>query len=255
MLNKYILKSGSDNLSLRINLSSRFSDVEQKFNLDDYINSSSVDLINETPDLEMRRFKYESSGITLNFQFIVNPFTNIEISGNSLSVLNSFYIMEIYNNYDINNIKLSTSYLTKNFNNIYTINQSVLQELNYLYLPISYIDEQINNSFTIYSRFLFYNAKNSKTSVFYNQYANADSNEYTYFKILIDKINKTWSFNQVSNNMYINQIDDSNSLFIQKINNNINNFNNLKQLYPSGQTFNYQTQSYFNISGLTSTNY
>lgn len=259
MLNKYILKTGTKELNLKINLGSNESFLGYQQEINNYIDIESVGLINDTNDTEMRKYKYNSGypyadGITLSFIFNDLQFTNNEITGNSLNVLNSFYTMEVYDDFNEHqNTKLSTNYFTNNFNitNLYIIDQFNKKQFYYLYIPEYYISQQTGTTFTIYTRFLFYNAKSGKTSVFYNQYVSPNTDQYTYFQILIDNVNKTWKFTQAVGTININQISEINSSFIQKINNNVTNLEKKRQFYPSGQTFNYETQKYITLSGLT----
>ncbi len=259
MLNKYIIKSGSAQKNIRINLGSNDSFLGYQQEIDNYTEIASVDLINETIDPEIRKFKHNTgdpyiSGISLKFNFTDIQFSNEEITGHTLNVLNSFYAIEIYDNFnENNNIKLSTNYFTKDFNinNSYTIDQYNRHQFYYLYIPESYILQQTGDTFNVYARFLFYNAKSGKTSIFYNQYVSPDTEEYTYFNIQINLLNKSWKFTQAVGIININQIPENNSAFIKKINDNINNFDQLKQYYPSGKTFSYLTQDYFTLSGLT----
>lgn len=263
MLNKYIIKSGNKQKNIRINLGSNESFLGYQQEINSFTEIASVGLINETSDPEMRKFRYDSgypnaNGIVLNFNFNNIQFTDDEITGNTLNVLNSFYFMETYDDFnESKNVKLSTNYFTQDFNvdNDYIIDQNHKRQFYYLYLPESFILEQTGNTGTTYTRFLFYNAKSGKTSVFYNEYVNPDTEEYTYFKVQINLLNKSWKFTQTAGTININQILENNSSFIQKINNNITNFNQLKQTYPTGKTFNYDTQEYFTLSGLTKSNY
>lgn len=262
MLNKYLLKSGDNQLNLKINLGLNNSFVGYQQEIDDYINIASVDLINETIDPELRRFKYSNENpsynenIILDFNFTTPPFSNSEISGDTSYVLNSFFIMEVYDSFNENqNTKLSVNYLTKDFTGTtqYNLNKIDRAQFYYLYIPESFILQQTGTTFNIYSRFLFYNAKSGNTSVFYNQYVSPNTDEYTYFNIMVNNDRKTWKFVELTNTLSINQIPETNSSFINKINTNITSFNNKKQYYPSGQTFNYEVQNYFTLSGLTGT--
>ena len=260
MLSKYIIKTGDNQKNIRINLGSNESFLGYQQEINNYTEIASVGLINETADPEMRKFKYNAdnpyiAGINLQFNFTEPQFTIDEITGNTLNVLNSFYAMEIYDDFnESKNIKLSTNYFTKDFKitDNYAIDQNNKNQFFYLYLPESFVLQQTGTTATTYSRFLFYNAKSGKTSVFFNQYVNPDTEEYTYFNIQINLMNKTWKFTQATGLININQISEIDSAFINKVNDNVTNFDQLKQSYPSGKTFNYLTQSYFTLSGLTS---
>lgn len=263
MLNKYLIKIGSSQKNIRINLGSNESFLGYQQEINSYTEIASVGLINETIDPEMRKFKYNAddpylSGINLKFNFNSQQFTDNEITGNTLNVLNSFYVMEIYNDFnESKNIKLSTNYFTKDFKttNIYPIDQNNRNQFYYLYLPESIISQQTGDTFNVFARFLFYNAKSGKTSVFYNEYVNPDTEEYIYFNIRINLFNKTWKFTQANGIININQIPEINNAFIKKINDNVSNFDQLKQTYPTGKTFSYITKNYFTLSGLTNTVY
>ena len=121
----------------------------------------------------------------------------------------------------------------------------------YLFLPAYFIDQQTGTTGTTYVRFLFYNATSGKTSIFYNPYVSPDTDEYTYFNVTINYLNNSWKFTEATGILNINQIPEASSSFIQKTNDNISNFDVLKQIYPTGQTFNYLTQDYFTLSGIT----
>ena len=185
-----------------------------------------------------------------------------EIETNDDKFRNSFFILDFYDSFDdFNQTKIFTTYQTK----IYygeKLNEYSLPKPNYRldddthnqfqswYIPKTFIDKNLMTGTTTvigYSKFSFYNAKYGNISLFYNKdNANIITPEYMYFKTKIDLINLTWKF-EVSENAGSSpnfppdavayQLPFTNA-YSKKVNDGIDNFNNKKQEYPSGNTFN-----------------
>jgi len=177
-------------------------------------------------------------------------FSTEEISKNSSNMLNSFFIMELYDTYDpYTQTKISTNYLTKvlttGYNNEprYLVSAPSNNQFNDLFLPVSFLEANYGVSIiTGYTRFSFYNAKTGRISLFYNS-GNTSmlTPEKLYFKISINPLTKTWMFDNT--NPTAVEILPTNA-YAERINNTINNTENKKQNYPVGSIFNPNTGTY-----------
>ena len=253
--------------TIMINIGSHDSFLGAQQEINTLIGNVSNALINPTNDVERWRFKYlPTSHATLNFNFKeINistflsggaGFTNLEVNSKTLNFLNSFFVLDLYDNYDPNiQTKIFTTYLTKlgeipkyilglDTTNIYSNT-----EFTYLYIPQWYIDSCSGLTSTAYIRFSFYNAKSGQTSVFYNQDTSAlTTQEKMYFKIQLDFINKQWHFTNIDNTTAnANELTIS-SAYVNRIDNTMNKQPNITQVYPTGSTgssiFNYNTAKY-----------
>ena len=108
----------------------------------------------------------------------------------------------------------------------------------------------VTNS-TLYLRISFYNAKTGKVSVFYNfDNSNYTSPEKMYFKVDFSHENGIYNIDTNSNtgnnpNIAAYELGyNSNKLYLNKYNKTFDNYNNLQQNYPTGNTFNYETATY-----------
>jgi len=242
---------------IKLNLSSDDGFLGYQQEIDNLTQNISVDLINPPVDIEERKFKNIGVSNTMIFQFTLNGsiyaidyknagFTAAEINGNSLNKLNSFYIFEYYDSYDVNTqTKIFTTYLTKigttpNF----TINSD--NQIYNLYVPVSYMNslfEQNINLVTGYTKISFFNAKNGVLTLFYNTiYENSSTSQKMYFNTQLDIINKTWKFiNPTSINGKQLWVSTE---YIKKVNNTFTKFDNEKQTYPDGTIFNKSTGKY-----------
>lgn len=181
------------------------------------------------------------------FSFINAGFTQAEIDNNSSTMFNSFFILDFYNTYDINTqTKLFTTYLTKIGNKSqYTINASTKNQLYNLYVPVSYIEQQTGTTVNGYAKYTFYNAKYGKATLFYNQdNVSLMTSEKMYFKIKLNLINSTWEYIGTSTpNINAKQLINS-TQYNDRVNNTITNTDNIRQIYPSGSTYQYTGNTY-----------
>ena len=261
MLVEKIKYLGNDmNLKFTLNSDDNFLGFQQE--IDNLTQGVGDNLINPTVDVEERRFKYKPNifPTTIKFLFTQNGntyltsligagFTGSELTNNSQSALNSFYILNFYDTYDVNTqTKILSTYLTK-VNQIvasYSIDSS--SQFYYLYIPISYINTNIElviTGITGYSTLTFYNAKKRNAVLFFNQqYSGNTTPLKMYFPTFIDFINKTWNFVQYPT-VTAKQLWSSQE-YINKVNDNINEINNESQTYPDGSSFRYLNGKYFN---------
>lgn len=261
---KILYNSQDMNLKFTINSDNSFVDFQQE--IDNLTQVTSNSLINPVQDSEVRRFKLTPNTTeTFNFyfanssgnydtSFINAGFTQNEINNNDITLLNSFFILDFYNSFETGNqTKIFSTYLTKilgNNNNkpIYNINSSISNQFYNLYVPISFINAQKSTIVVGYSKFSFFNSKNGYNGIklFYNQdYETYNTSEKMYFKTTLDLVNMTWVINTPSYpNVNIKQLITSTD-YIKKINDSFDTVDNKKQVFPTGNTFNYQHADYF----------
>src|ERR1035437_3463685 len=238
------------NMNFKFSLGSNDNFIGFQQEIDSLMQSTTNDLINPAIDAEERKFKLNpipTNTITLQFKFsnlslmnfIAAGFTQNEIDQNDTNLLNSYFILDFYDTYNINTqTKIFTTYLTKiGKSPKYSIGANNNQ-LYYLYVPISYINSQTGTTVTGYTKFSFFNAKNGITTLFYNKNnENFTTPEKLFFKTELNLINNTWKFITPSYPIIDVKEITNNALYIKKINDTYNNFDNLQQTYPSGNIF------------------
>lgn len=268
IIKQEIKNTGNDvNLKISLGLHDNFTGYQQE--IDSLTQFTALDSVNPVIDPEERKFKLSQYfSPTIYFYFYNNlavpqyntyfplaGFSLSDITEKSSAFLNSFFILDFYDTYDINTqTKIFTTYLTKLGSNqsMYSITSG--NQLYYWYLPVSYTTSQTGSTIYGYVKFSFFNAKTGKVILFYNQdNATLSTPEKLFFKAQLNLISKTWSFittnlNKVNAYQIIN-----NSLYLDKVNNTYDTFNNLQQTFPNGNTFIYtgNTANYINYSGGT----
>lgn len=255
-------------MNLRISLSTNNNLVEYQEEIDRLTQINTLDAVNPVIDGEERRYKMNplpNESILLVFQFyspnlssylnsfLFAGFTGEEIITNSLNLLNSFFILDFYDTFDINSqIKIFTTYLTKVlvpvsgiYNSQYSIGASNDNQFYRWYVPLSYINAQTGTTVTGYVKLSFFNAKTGEVTPFYNA-ANVSltTPEYLFFKTELDLTNMTWKFIVPTYPTITAKEVINNSLFTDKVNNTVANKDNLLQNPPSGTTYDYKTNTY-----------
>jgi len=249
-------------MNLRISLGLSDNLIEYQQEIDRLTQFTTLDLVNPVIDGEERRFKMNpnpSANITLIFQFysivysssfLFAGFTPDEITNNSYNLLNSFFILDFYDTFDINSqTKIFSTYLTKILlptgGTQYSIGVSSNNQLYRWYVPLSYFT---GSTMTGYVKFSFYNAKTGKITTFFNA-DNYDpgKSEYMFFKTQLDRNNMTWkfltaSYPKITARELIN--NTNNTSFTDKVNNTVDNKDNLQQNPPSGTTYDYKINKY-----------
>jgi hypothetical protein len=261
-------------MNLRISLSSNNNLVEYQEEIDRLTQFTTLDVINPVIDGEERRYKMNpnpNANITLNFQFystilsayqttfFAAGFTVDEILESSLNILNSFFILDFYDTFDINSqTKIFTTYFTKvlqpplvlfGLNMVYvpqyTIGASNNNQFYRWYVPLSYINAQTGSTVTGYVKLSFFNAKTGNVTPFYNATnVSLTTPEYMFFKTQLDLINMTWKFISSTYPTITAKEIINNSLFTDKVNNTVENKDDLLQNPPSGTTYDYKTNTY-----------
>ena len=242
----YLGKNASGaTLTFGLSRNTDFTGYQQE--IDNITEETKQELINPITDFEINRFKYSVANHRLKFYFLDysnsnsdNIYTNAgfssaEISDKADVVRNSFFILDFYDTY-INNIqtRLFTNYQTQ----IGSLPQfqfgSQGYQMSYCNVPKWFLDEQNTDPIEIYVKFSFYNAKDGKLLLFYNNSINDATNpENMYFRVNLYPQTKTWKF-LTDINAY--ELTPS-SEYVQKNNETVQNFENKKQDYPSGNLF------------------
>ena len=249
-------------MNLKISLSSNDNLIDYQQEIDNLTQVTSLDLVNPVIDGEERRFKLNpnpTTNITLIFQFYnvtgstyqtlftAAGFTSNEINFNDDKLLNSFFILDFYDTFDINSqTKIFTTYLTKVLASTggtqYMIGADNNNQFYRWYVPISYFTDSTMIGFV---KFSFYNAKTGKITTFFNaDNVNLTTPEIMFFKTQLDLTSMTWKFLTTSYPIITAKEIINNTLFTDKVNNTVTNMNNLQQNPPSGNTYNYKTNTY-----------
>jgi len=258
-----IINNGKDKI-IKIALTQPIDYLGYEESLDNFINETTNNNINDVDDSEKFKFKYLDSnknnkiniyfkyysGNTYDYNYKFIGFVEDDINFNKTSFKNSFYVIDVFDNYNtqIQN-KVTSNYLTVLGNSInsnyiidYTGNS---KQLSYLYIPVNFIENVVTgNTITLYVRLSFYNAKTGKLHLFYNS-----ENEFLlteekyYYKILLDKTNK--SFKYIVNNIDIIPLEVINNEYIDKFNRSLTILPQKQQNYPAGNTFNYIDGTYY----------
>ena len=270
---KYIPVFGTGlttNIHFGISAEDGFLGLQQE--IDNLTQVVGIDLVNPDLDVEERKVKYipNIGPLTLQFNFHTTGnnwlnsfvltsagFTPTQLAQKSSNVLNSFFILDFYDTYDINTqVKIFTTYLTKiGTGPGYTIDAGVANQFYYWYVPIWYLDSFSGATITTgYTKFSFYNATTGKVQLFFNSDYEAligtDVNPLQmYFPTQINLLNKTWKIITPPShaNLVIAKELWNSPAFSDKVDNTVGNFNNEAQDYPSGNTFNYIDGKYETI--------
>lgn len=277
------IKFNNLDINLKISLGDNNDTIGSQQEIDNIVEITKQSLINPINDIEVRRFNYKPIIEPANLQFyFVNSnneyvnnfinagFTTAEVSSISTRILNSFFILELYDSVDPNTqSRILSTYLTKILGGTntlpnYSITNAAKNQFYYLNIPLTFINKQNSSTINVYAKYSFYNAKDGSISLFYNK-QNADNPslnttpEKMYFKIELDLINMTWSY--ITSNTYspYGGYDGDNdtiitnivayelspySAYVNRINNTVSNFDDKQQNYPSGNTFDNMNGSY-----------
>ena len=241
-----VIKFNSQDIKLKFSLSdsNKFTGYQQE--IDKMVEDTSNSLINPVTDTEIRRFKYLPSNPAMTLRFFfnlgaswVNYFPNLVV-GTNLQTYNSFFILDLYDTFNSNiQSKIMTTYLTKIDSASYVIDSTTPNQFYHWNIPLSYTGT------TAYARFSFYNATDGTLSLFYNNDNSAlKTPEKMYFRVELNQDNRTWRIITTSfpiANAY--QLPNS-SAYVARVNNGISNFENKKQVFPAGDTFQYTTGTY-----------
>jgi len=254
------IKYSSADMNLKITLGSDDGFTGYQQDIDRLTQFTTAELVNPASDVEVRRFKHFATTTTsMAFQFYNGStyaslfthagFTSEEIQTQNRSMLNSFFILDFYDSYEVyNQTKIFTVYLTKiGKTPIYSLDATANNQFYRWFVPLSYINQYTGATTTGYVKLSFYNAKTGKLVLF----ANFDNYglftpQRLYFQTELDFLNKTWKITTPSYPaMKAKELPATlNALYTEKANDTVDNFENLSQNYPSGNTFNYIDGTY-----------
>lgn len=247
---------------LKFSLNTDINLVDYQQEIDNLTEETKEELINPVIDYEVRKFTYKTGiGSTELSFFLTNALTNsftifssTEISSVSNKILNSFFILDFYDNFNYNiQNKIFTSYLTQILGGEidgagipipkYKIYNDTKNQFYYWYISKSYLDLYSGNTeITGYTKFSFYNAKDGKISLFYNKDNQSLSTpEKMYFKTILNLNTMEWEFTSTIADAY--ELSSQNA-YVNKINDRVSKFDNEKQNYPTGNTFQNITGTY-----------
>lgn len=264
MLKKEKIKFKGRDMNIQFTLGGNNNLLGFQQEIDKFTQIKTTNSINEGRDQEVRRFKFILENIFLLFSFwdglnygssfIKAGFTSAEINGLSDNFLNSYFILDFYDTFNPNiQNKIFSTYLTKlglDDHSWFILTDDI--QFYKLAIPIDYFDKQTGNTITGYTRFSFYNAKTGKVQLFYNNdNAGLTTPEKMYFKTILTLNNKTWKIDTpaithpVIKNIPAKELKYSeNKGYIDRYNETFEDYDNLQQVFPSGNTFNYKDAKY-----------
>ena len=262
--NSNLLVSGAtgitgDTMNIKISFASQdnFSGLQQE--IDRQTSITTVDLINPVTDEEKRRFvKASSPSIqAFNFRFYNGAayvpsytaagFTTAELEDKTLNVRNSFWIFDFYDSYDPNKqIRLFSTYYTQIKSSTPSFPAAnVNNQLYYLYVPKSYTDTFTGLTATVYAKISFFNAKTGKLQLMLNERnLSKTTGEVMCFKVELDLYYRTWKYIITGTGTDVKGKELANSAYVDRVNDTVNDFDNQQQVYPDGNTYNYQDNDY-----------
>lgn len=261
IIKEKIRYNGKDS-SIKINIGGASEFIGYQQEIDNLTNNIGIELVNPANDVEKRKYKLDPAISLTRFRFDFNDmpfFTDIgftldEIINNAKSFANSFFILDFYNDYNpYTQTKIFTTYITKL--GIYPIYvpyypvSSNTSQIYYWYVPLSYINIQTSNTSTCYLKFSFYNAKTGNIIPFYNKYnVSLLTPEKLYFKAELNHVNRTWKILDTVD-YFVHAISfTTSSAYTDRINGTYEKYENVEQTYPAGNSYDYKTNKYVNIS-------
>ena len=256
---KYITTPTDSYVNFKINLDNKRDLLGLQQEIDSLTQVVSNVMINDVNDLEVEKYIYSpelsdtyfkflftQDGSSYDYKFTNAGFTIDEVNKNAKNFLGSFFIVDFYDTYDTDSqTKIFSAYLTLlGQEGKYLINSSAKSQLNYWYVPKSYITSLSGNSSTIYFKFSFFNAKTGQIVLFYNlENENSTLGDKLYFTGNLNLTNKYWNLTTTESLITAKQLWSSND-YIKRVNDTTTKFNNYKQSYPKGGTFDYNNRKY-----------
>lgn len=258
-----ILRNNQDN-NIKFGLSNNVQVTGYQQEINEITDQTKKKLINPIIDDEITKFKFDGASRYIQFYFDNDGtvydytdagFTEDELNNNSKSFMNSFFILDMYDTYDVNTqTRIFRNYLTKLYDDAltnatprprYEFNKYKKFQLSELYLPKSYINTISGTTSTTYFKFMFFNGKTGDIYQFYNDGINSEySLEKMYFECELDLSDNTWSIPSATPYLNANRLLSTNA-YSNKINDAVDDFKNLKQEYPTGDSFDIESGDYF----------
>jgi hypothetical protein len=241
----------TQNINFFLSENTEFNGLQ--IDIDNFVTEQTGLSINEVKDQETFRYLPENnvnlsayfySGGTYANTYDYVGFTTGETKFYDEVVLRSFYFLQVYDTILVENQTLLHSGYLNGFdflllnsgNTNYTYNLN--DEFSNLYLTNDFINSLNGIITTIYGKISFFNSKTGILELFSHShtggaYKEPKLNADQYFEILLDPVQMTYTLP----NGTIYAYEYSNTNYINKINKNINVFDNKKPTYPTGTTF------------------
>ena len=247
-----------DTMNIKISFGSQDNFDGWQQEIDRQTSITTADLINPVTDEEKRRFGRTTSpasqafefvfynGSTYDDSYIAAGFTTEELYSQTLNVRNSFWIFDYYDSYDPNNqIRLFSTYKTTiEEEPVFSMTDSSNQ-MYYQYVPKSYTDTLTGLTVTVYAKISFFNGKTGKIQLFTNERnSSKNTGEVMCFETELILYNKTWRYLVPSPGTQIKGKELANSSYVDRVNDTVEDFDNLQQMPPTGNTYNYQDNNY-----------
>lgn len=249
-INKLKIVERNRDINIKFSLDTQIDILGHQENINNFVDEQTDLVINEPLDNDISIIKKNDSKSIL-FKYGLNDeyystlenvgFTLKMIKTKELPVVKSFYMFEVFNNFNISNReKLSITYLPlvnlTDYGLSTQYNSLNQYEFTDLYIPNYLINtlEFINDEVTLYGRFTFYNAILKKFHLFINENNKllfTDKREM--IEIIYNRNNNTYSFKDPNIVMY----ENTNLEYSQNMNDTILNRDNVKPIYPNGKTF------------------
>lgn len=246
MLNKekYIVKLNNNtdtNLVFRLTSGSNY-DVDSKENINNLLLNKQSENINQPNDIEKLRYRpLTTSYINYLFfngsdygnDFTYAGFTTNEIVNGEDVFTESFYVIQVYDNFDSEQqTLLHTSFVHNNDFIIPKITNSIENEFSSIYISRDILN-QYNDTFILYFRYYFYNAKFGKMLPFhYTSDVIVTTEDQIYYPVSFNKINRTYQMIDIDVKQF------QNSDYLDKINEKIESIPLITPNYPDKTIFN-----------------
>lgn len=244
----YLSKNASGaTISFPLSAGINISGYQQE--IDGITEQTKQELINPIEDFEITRFRYSNgSGNRLSFNFLNSSntsrnttytnagFTSAEISEPADVFRNSFFILNFYDTYSSNTqTRLFTNYQTKlGSTPLFQLDDNESYEMCYANVPNWFLETENSTFIVAYLKLSFYNAKDGKLQLFFNQSINnINDPKNLYFTVYFYPQTKTWRFTRDETASEVNPT----YAYVQRNNDTFQNFENKKQTYPTGNVF------------------
>ena len=236
----FVYKNQINNIQIPLKNDFDFLVTEDFISEEDFVEKNFIDLEINTYNL--------SSNVSFTFNFFINGlyfnsflsagFTQDEVNFLRKNFRYSYVLIQIYDTFDSKNQSLlHTGYIpvylfpNKKINTDFQIQPNVQNfEFNNIYISNEF---NVVNNQLLFAKFSFFNAKTGKLLPFFNQSFPENTEEKLYYKININKFNKTYSFlnSQIICHQFLNEE------FINRINER-NKTENKSPLFTQGDLFN-----------------
>ncbi len=197
------------------------------------------------PDATMTMKIYFYSGTSYSVDYTYAGFTTGETSQRDEVILRSFYLMQVYDSTSTENQTLLHTGYYNGFNFIQENDVDAIyyfyledeDEFTNLYIPQWFIESMTGDTVDLYCKLSFYNAKTGELQLFsqahglLGSFIKPTTDEDMYTTITLSA--STFQYDPSA--MYAHEL--KNTDFVDKVNNTVDSFDNLKPTYPTGDTF------------------